>query len=90
MFGLKKKGPTQPFTHADNCKILKADPGVEIKWSEVSAGHWEAVCACGYEYFNAPLTDDRDRLDPRDPAHFRHAPQCEHRDTTIPLCSGSS
>jgi len=27
MFGLKKKkGPTQPFADADNCKIVKADP----------------------------------------------------------------
>jgi len=23
MFGLRKKGPIRPFTHADNCKILK-------------------------------------------------------------------
>lgn len=45
MFGLKKKrGPTQPFTHADDCKILKADPDVQIEWSEVETGHWEAVC----------------------------------------------
>jgi hypothetical protein len=27
MFGLRKKGPTRPFSHADNCKIVKADPG---------------------------------------------------------------
>ena len=45
MFGLKKKrGPTQPFTHADDCKILEADPDVQIEWSEVETGHWEAVC----------------------------------------------
>jgi hypothetical protein len=30
MFGLSKKGPTQPFVHADDSKIVKADPGVEI------------------------------------------------------------
>jgi hypothetical protein len=51
MFGLKKSGPTRPFTHADNCKILKADPTVEIQWSEVESGYWEAVCACGSEHF---------------------------------------
>jgi len=33
--------------HADNCKILKADPGVQIEWSEVETGHWRAVCQCG-------------------------------------------
>ena len=26
MFGLKKKGSTQPFMHADNCRIVKAEP----------------------------------------------------------------
>ena len=39
---------------------------------------------CGAEYFNAPLTDDRVRLDPYDPSTFRHAGQCEHRDTKDP------
>jgi hypothetical protein len=39
MFGLKKKkGPTQPFTRADDCKIVKADPTVQIEWSEVETG----------------------------------------------------
>jgi hypothetical protein len=28
--------------------------------------------------------DLRARLDPLDPATMRHAPQCEHRDTTDP------
>jgi hypothetical protein len=69
---------------------LKADPGVEIRWSEVETGHWETICVCGAEYFHAPLTDDRVRLDPYDPSTFRHAGQCEHRDTSDPLCSGSS
>jgi hypothetical protein len=27
------------FIHADDCKIVKADPGVEIPWSEVESGH---------------------------------------------------
>jgi hypothetical protein len=63
---------------------LPADPGVQIEWLEVSAGQWEAVCACGHEFFHEPLTDERDRLDPYDPSTFRHAGQCEHRDTTDP------
>jgi hypothetical protein len=84
MFGLKKKGPTQPFTHSDNCRIVRADPTTEIEWVEVATGRWEAVCVCGHEYFNEPLTDDRERLDPHDPSTFRHAPQCEHRDTIDP------
>ena len=50
----------------------------QIEWVEVSAGHWEAVCACGHEFFHEPLTDDRERLDPYDPSTFRHAGQCEH------------
>ena len=50
MFGGRKKGPTRPFQHADGCKILKADPGVQIKWSEVESGHWQAVCVCGEEH----------------------------------------
>lgn len=49
MFGLKKRGPTRPFTHADNCKILEADPTIQIQWSEVETGHWRAVCQCGSE-----------------------------------------
>ena len=83
MFGLKKRGPTRPFTHADNCKILNADPTVQIQWSEVETGHWRALCQCGSEdvYEEA---DRRVRLDPYDPSTFRHAGQCEHRSTSDP------
>jgi hypothetical protein len=85
MFGLKKKrGPTQPFTHADDCKIVKADPTTQIEWVEVETGHWQAVCQCGAEDYREPPTVGRDRLDPYDPSTFRHAGQCEHRDTTDP------
>ena len=31
-----------------------------------------------------PPTDGRARLDPYDPSTFRHAGQCEHRDTSDP------
>jgi hypothetical protein len=47
MFGLSKKGPTRPFAHADKCKIVKADPTVEISWLAVEGGHWRRVCQCG-------------------------------------------
>lgn len=50
MFGFKKKGPTRPFSHAIDCKILKADPGVEIPWQEIETGLWIAECVCGKEY----------------------------------------
>ena len=39
MFDLRKKGPTRPFTHAPDCPILRADPSVEIPWSEMEPGH---------------------------------------------------
>ena len=29
MFG-RKKGPTKQFQHADDCRIVKADPSVEV------------------------------------------------------------
>jgi hypothetical protein len=34
-FGLtrKQRGPNRPFTHSDSCKIVKADPTVQIPWS---------------------------------------------------------
>ena len=39
MLGFKKRGgPTRPFSHATDCKILRADPGVEIPWQEVETG----------------------------------------------------
>jgi hypothetical protein len=73
MFGLKKRGPTRPFTRADNCKILKADPTVRIRWSEVETGHWRAVCQCGSEDVYEEPADPRVRLDPHEPSTFRDA-----------------
>jgi hypothetical protein len=83
MFG-RKKGPTRLFTHANDCRILKADPGVQISWSLIEGGHWRAVCQCGVEDFYEEPTGRRARLDPLDPSTFRHAGGCEHRDTTDP------
>jgi hypothetical protein len=91
MFGLRKRGPTRPFAHADDCKIVKADPSVVIPWSEVESGHWQAECRCGKEHFHEAPADRRTRLDPLDPSTFRHAPQCEHRcSTTLPCSSKRS
>jgi hypothetical protein len=84
MFGLTKKGPTRPFTHADNCRILRADPTASIEWSELERGHWRATCLCGSEDFYEPPAAGT-RLDPYDPSTFRHAGQCEHRNTTDPV-----
>ena len=85
MLGFKKQGgPTRPFMHAPDCKILKADPTTEIKWQEVETNYWVAECTCGKEYWREPPADHRVRLDPLDPSTSRHAPQCEHRDTTDP------
>jgi hypothetical protein len=68
---------------------VKADPGVEIPWSEVESGHWRAECQCGIEHFHEAPADRRARLDPLDPSTFHHAGQCEHRDTTDPSILGA-
>jgi hypothetical protein len=85
MFGVRKrKGPSRVFTHAPECKIVKADPGVEIPWQEVERWRWQAICQCGAEYSYEQPADHRSRLDPLDPSTSRHAGQCEHRRTTDP------
>jgi hypothetical protein len=89
MLGFKKKGgPTRPYSHATDCKILKADPGVEIPWQEIETGYWIAECVCGKEYWREPLANGRIRLDPLDPSTFRHAPACDQRAVTDPASSG--
>jgi hypothetical protein len=85
MFGLKKNGPSQPFqpfAHAVGCKIVVADPAYEPPWQEVEEGHWRRICQCWSEDIYEPRVDTRTRLDPWDPATFRHGGECEHRDTT--------
>jgi hypothetical protein len=82
MLGLLwKKGPTRPFTHADDCKILKSDPDVQIEWSEIEGGYWEAVCVCGKEHHREPRPSGT-RQDPLDPSTSMHAPQCEFKGET--------
>ena len=82
-FRRRKRGPDKAFSHSEGCKIQAADPTVQIQWSEVETGHWRATCMCGSE--DVYVEPDRGvRLDPFDPSTFRHAGQCEHRDTTAP------
>jgi hypothetical protein len=83
MFGLRKKEPDKAFSHTDDCKIAKVTPGVKIPWNEVESGHWVATCQCGEQHHREPAARPP-RLDPLDPSTFRHARQCEHRDTTDP------
>jgi hypothetical protein len=88
VFGLKKKGPRQPtgpFAHAYDCKLVKSDPGFEPQWQEIEEGHWRRICQCRPEDIYEPRVDTRTRLNPLDPSTFRHAPECEHRDTTDPV-----
>ena len=74
-----RRGPDKPFRHSDDCKIAKADPTVQIEWSEIRRGVWEAVCVCGRDVYYEPAADDRTRLDPLDPATSRHGPSCPYR-----------
>jgi hypothetical protein len=76
MFG-RKKGPDSQFTHTDDCRIVKADPGVKIEWSEIERGHWVATCVCGEEHYRDPEVESRVRLDPFDPKTGRHGGACE-------------
>jgi hypothetical protein len=57
----------------DDCKVVKADPGVQIPWNEVEPGHWVATCQCNSEHYYGPAAP-RTRLDPLDPSTSRHAP----------------
>ena len=83
MFGRKKK-PSQPFTHAGDCKIVRVDPSISIPWSEIERGHWQAVCRCGKQDRYEKSVDPQARLDPLDPSTSRHSGGCEYRDTTDP------
>ena len=82
--GRRKKAPDKPFSHSDDCKILATDPTVEIPWSEIRAGVWEARCVCGVQYSYESTADNRVRIDPYDPATSRHIGQCEYISETDP------
>jgi hypothetical protein len=68
--------PQKAFVHRDDCKLLRADPGIEIPWNEVRAGYWEARGVCGVEGWHAPNAGRVRRNDPYDPATARHLGQC--------------
>jgi len=85
MFRKKHHGPpNRAFAHAEDCKILITDPGVEISWTELESGHWHAVCVCTEQHVYEEPTANRVRLDPLDPKTSQHLGQCEYRDTTDP------
>jgi hypothetical protein len=87
MFGLTKRGPSQPtgpFAHADGCKLVVTDPDFEPEWQEVETGHWRRTCQCWAEDVYESRGEPRTRQDPYDPSTFGHAPYCEHRDVTDP------
>jgi hypothetical protein len=67
----------------EDCRIWKTGPGVQIPWSEIRRGVWEAVCVCGKQYHHEPVGDDRVRNDPLKIGH-RGAPQCELHGETDP------
>jgi len=80
MFGRTKATapPQKAFVHRDDCRLSRADPGVEIPWNEVRTGYWEAWCVCGVEGWHAPDAGRVRRNDPYDPATARHMGQCEY------------
>jgi hypothetical protein len=69
--------PDRPFAHSDDCKIVKADPNVEIPWSRLEYGFWKRECVCSYETWQEPAPN-RVRLDPYDPKTASHLGQCEY------------
>jgi hypothetical protein len=82
MFRKKQGGPPdRPLSHSDTCKMVKADPGVDIPWAQLETGHWVATCVCGSEHYYAPALK-RTRVDPLDPATSRHGGACEFKETT--------
>ena len=75
MFGRRRRARAdrlRPFAHAEGCKIVVADPGFQPEWQEIEEGHWRRICQCYSEDIYEPRVDTRTRLDPLDPATFRH------------------
>jgi hypothetical protein len=64
--------------------ILRADPGVELPWSETRRGHWERTCSCTREFYDEPIHAQRVRNDARDPKTARHAGECAFATETDP------
>ncbi len=83
IFRKRVRPPDSPFTHDPSCKILAADPNVEIPWSRLEQGMWRRECVCGTESWYEPPSS-RVRLDPFDRDHAGHAGACEFKDVTDP------
>jgi len=84
MFNKQKvQPPDRPFSHSGECKIVKADPGVQIPWNRLEYGKWQRQCTCGAEWWQEPAAK-RTRQDPLDPSTFHHAGQCEFQDVSDP------
>jgi hypothetical protein len=80
----KRQGPPdRPFQHTDDCKILKADPNVEIPWSRLEYGFWKREFVCSYETWQEPAPN-RVRLDPHDPKTARHMGRASTRASPNP------
>jgi hypothetical protein len=77
----RNEPPSRPFAHDPDCRIVKADPSVEIPWSRLEYGRWRRECVCGAEGWSEPAAE-RVRQDPLDPSTARHAGRCEFKDTT--------
>jgi hypothetical protein len=85
MIGLKKKGPPdRPFSHVEDCRILRNDPSVSIPWSYDGDGLWRRVCQCTVEYHREPITAGRVRNDPRSRSLARHAGECRYVNESDP------
>jgi hypothetical protein len=85
MFGKKNRytPPDTPFVHADDCKIVAADPTMKPPWSRLEYGLWKRERVCSYEIWQEP-PPSRVRLDPLDPKTARHMGACEYKGTTNP------
>ena len=50
----KKKGPDEPFARSDDCKILAADPDVQIAWSEIGVESGRHAVSAGSSITTIP------------------------------------
>ena len=85
MFGKKNRDwlHAGPFSHADGCRVLRADPTIVIEWQRIEGRRWQRICECGTETVYEPVPS-RVQPDPYDPVTSRHLPQCEFKDASDP------
>ena len=75
MAALGAGSPQKAFVHSNDCKLLRADPGLEVVWNELRSGFWERRRVCGAEGWHAPEAG-RVRRNDYDPATARDLGQC--------------